>query len=90
MLSLRSDFEVQLTAEVSMYRKATRGMMVIQAIVVIFIIASIVSALLIITTAGTRLEQSRDFKFKSRDIGEAVLDISLDALSSTIFRSVNE
>jgi hypothetical protein len=54
--------------------------MIIQSVVVIFILAAVAGSLLSISTTGSKLEQSRDYKFKSREIAEAALDLSLNAL----------
>jgi len=61
-------------------RRSKRGVLLIQAIVVLFILSAVAGSLLTVTTSGTAREQSRDFKFKSREIAEAALDLSLNAL----------
>jgi hypothetical protein len=63
-----------------MHRKSEKGMLLVFTVVAVFIVSSVVGTLLTLTTAGTAREKARDFKFKSREVAEAALDLSLNAL----------
>jgi len=62
------------------YRRSERGVLLVLTVFVVFIVAAVSSSLMTISTAGANREKARDFKFKSREIAEAALDMSLNSL----------
>lgn len=63
-----------------MYRRREKGVLLIITMIVVFIVAGVTGSLLSITTSGSAREMGRDLKFKAREISEAGLDMSLNAL----------
>jgi hypothetical protein len=60
-----------------MRKMSQRGSMLILALAVIMIVGGMVTTLLMVSTSGSQREKGRDWKFKSREIAEAGVDISL-------------
>ncbi|MHC4944532.1 MAG: hypothetical protein ACYTG7_16060 [Planctomycetota bacterium] len=55
-------------------------MMLVFALVVTLLVAAVSGTLMTVTTAGAKREECREFKFKSREIAEAALGMSLNAM----------
>jgi hypothetical protein len=71
---------ISFLKEETMFNKSNRGSMLILTVIVIFIVGGMVTTMLSISTSGSRRETGRDYKFKSREIAEAALDMSLNDL----------
>ena len=60
--------------------KNTRGTLLVLAVAVVFIVGGMVASILTLSTAGVKRERGLEQKFKSREIAEAGLDMSLNEL----------
>ncbi|MHC4779977.1 MAG: hypothetical protein ACYTFG_15505 [Planctomycetota bacterium] len=63
-----------------MNRSSEKGALLILTLVVVLIVGGMVTTMLTVSVSGARREKGRDEKFKSREIAEAALDVSINNL----------
>jgi hypothetical protein len=63
-----------------MKAQSQRGILLILAVSVIFVVATISVTLIAVHLAGSKREMSREHKMKSREIAESALDMSIQAM----------